>query len=84
MMKSGLGRNEKLKSDQNETLKALRIVIGNVDESTLNETLRTVVVFEKQLQDFKDWGLKPPTGADEWMECIYEPISDHTFTKALQ
>ena len=68
-MKSGLG--------QNETLKALRIVIDNVDGNTLNENLRQVVAFEKQLKYFKDWKLKPPHGVDEWMEKNSEPISDH-------
>ena len=71
----------KAESRPNEKLKALRIVIANVDENTLNETLRTVVAFEEQLQDFRDWGLNPPTGDDEWMECISEPISDHTLQK---
>ena len=71
MMKSGLSQNEKLK--------ALRIVIDNVDENTLNETLRTVVPFEKQLKDFVDAGIEQPREyrADELMEYISEPISDH-------
>ena len=67
MMKSGLGQNEKLK--------ALRIVIDNVNENKLNETLRKVVAFDKQIKDFMGWELVPPDGVDELMEYISEPIS---------
>ena len=71
MMKSGLSQNEKLT--------ALRFVIDNYDENTLNEILCKNVPFDKKLKDFVDAGIVPPSkyGADELMEEIAEPISDH-------
>ena len=52
MMKSGLSQNEKLK--------ALRIVIDNVDENTLNSKLSEIAHIEKQIIFFEQSCLNRP------------------------
>ena len=73
MMKSGLSQNEKLK--------ALRIVIDNVDFDTLNEILRKVVPFKKKLKEFVDAEIEPPSAYDvaDLMEKIEEPLNFYAF-----
>ena len=71
MMKSGLSQNEKLK--------ALRIFIENHDEGEINRKVKLCAVVEKQLQDFKDWGLNAPDRINVLMKRISKPIfSEYT------
>ena len=65
-MKSGLNQNEKLK--------ALRIVIDNYDEGEVNRITQRNAVNENKLKDFKDWGLEPPDKADSWMKRLSKPM----------
>ena len=72
MMKSGLSQNEKLT--------ALRFVINNIDEKTLNAPwVLDVVAFEKDLKLFVDAGIKAPYNfkTRQTIEVILGPISDH-------